>query len=443
MSPNLSNELLTNTDVALPPSTGDVSEAASWQNANPAITTRVDAPHEAATLARGSAADEPAPVVQLVHDESLSEQISLQAAQLAAHLRGRQEELDHREAELNSRTARLDSDARAARLWIDQHETDLASREAELACRQRDLAARSEAIAKSEEELARRFQELSERDERLLKQEREVERRLARLAVVEAAQQRGAPPPDTEREEELRCAAEALESRRRQLEEAERRLAKSQAETQELCEQLAADHADFAEQSAAVRQQAAAECRQAMADIEDKRQSVQRRAEQVDQRWAALQRLRAELGRIHRETLEIRLATEELWAQLSGAAPPASLTQSLGRIRAKLAQQYAQANIEAAEQKKALEAIRGQLFTEHEKLVEQKRQFERWAAACREDCQQQASRLVAREQQLHDERIELRQQWQRWQAERLRYQLELRRLQSQVGIGDESPAPAN
>ena len=242
------------------------------------------------------------------------------------------------------------------------------------------------------------------------------------------------------KEEELRRAAEALESRRQQLEDAERRLARSQAETQELCEQLAADHAEFAERSAAVRQEVAAERRQAIADIEEKRRAVQRRAEQVDQRGAALVQLRTELERIHRETLEIRLATEELWAQLSGVAPPAALTQSLGRIRAKLAQQYAQANVEAAEQKATLEATRGQLIAEHEKLVEQKRQFEQWAAAAREECQQQASRLVAREQQLHNEKIDLHQQRQRWQAERLRYQIELGRLESRAN--DESPAPA-
>ena len=146
---------------------------------------------------------------------------------------------------------------------------------------------------------------------------------------------------------------------------------------------------------------------------------------------------------MHRETLEIRLATEELWAQLSGAAPPAALTQSLGRIRAKLAEQYRQAQAETAEQKKELEAIRGELVAEHEKLVEQKRQFERWAAGCQEDCQQQASRLVAREQQLRDREIELRQQSQRWQAERLRYQIELRRLQSHADAEEEAAAPTN
>ena len=437
MTPNLTDELI-DVAVALPPAAEGVGNLASRQGANPEVMTRVDAPHEVAKSACDAGPDGPAPAVQLVPDEPLCEQISLQAAQLAAHLRSRQQELDHREAELNSRTARLESDARSARLWIDQHETDLASREAELACRERDLAARFEAIAANEAELARRAQELSDRDERLVKQEREVERRLARLATVEAAQQRGTPPPDAAREEELKRAAEALELRRQQLEEAERRLAHSQTEAQELCERLAAEQADFAKQSAAVREQVAAEQRQAMADIAEKRRATQQRAEHVDQRWAALEQLRSELERIHRETLEIRLATEELWAQLSGAAPPAALTHSLGRIRAKLAQQYAQANAEAAEQKRALESIRGQLIAEQEKMVEQKRQFEQWAAACREECQQQATRLVAREQQLDREKIELRQQWQRWQAERLRYQVDLGRLESYAGR--ESPA---
>ena len=172
-----------------------------------------------------------------------------------------------------------------------------------------------------------------------------------------------------------------------------------------------------------------------MADVEEKRQAVQRQAEHIDQCRAGLRQLRPELGRMHRETLELRLATEETWAQLAGAAPPAALTRSLGRIRAKLAEQHRQADAETAEQKKELESLREQLVAEHEKLAAHKRQFEQWAAGCYEDCQLQASRLVAREQQLHDEKADLRQQLQRWQAERLRYQIELRRLQSQA-IGD-------
>jgi chromosome segregation ATPase len=290
-------------------------------------------------------------------------------------------------------------------------------------------------LAASQAETQEHGEQLATNNETLESRQLQLDEAEQRLAASQAETQ--------ELREQLTADRAALESRQLQLDEAEQQLTASQAETQELCEQLAADHAEFAEQSATLREQMTAEHRQAMADVELKRQAVGRRAEQVDQRWSALQQVRSELGRIQRETLEIRLATEELWAQLSGVAPPAALTQSLGRIRAKLAQQYAQANVEAVEQRKTLEAIRGQLAAEHEKLVEQKRQFERWAAACREDCQQQASRLVAREQQLRDEKILLHQQLQRWQAERLRYQLELRRLQSQVGVGEESPTMAD
>ena len=101
---------------------------------------------------------------------------------------------------------------------------------------------------------------------------------------------------------------------------------------------------------------------------------------------------------MHRETLEIRLATEELWIKLSGAVPPAALTHSLGRIRNRLADQYRLANAELLEQKKELESIRDQLVEQYQKLVEQKQQFERWMDARQEESQQQASMLIAREQ---------------------------------------------
>jgi hypothetical protein len=404
--------------------------------------TRVDAPHEAAELVREAPADEPMPSPKPVLDESVCQQIGLQAAQLSAHLRSRQEELDHREAELNSRVACLESDARTARLWLDQREADLASRTDVIDETNRELAARLATVAKMEEDIARRASELAEREADLLEQERETKRRLARLATVEESQQRNVSVSDLEHAEELQRVAQALDSRRQWIDQAEQRLAASQAEVQELCEQLAADHRNFAEMSASLREQIDVERRQAMEEIEAKRQSVERRARNVDESSAALRQLRAELGRVHKETLEIRLATEELWARLSGAAPPATLTQSLGRIRAKLAEQHQQVQADTAEQKRVLEAVRAELLAQHEKLVEQKRQFEQWATACHEDCQQQASRLVAREQELHDREIQIRHQAQRWQAERLRLQLELRRLQP-FDIQDEVLAAAN
>ncbi len=390
-----------------PPSSdaGDSSRMASWRNVNSTTIARIDAGHEVGDSVDLPPADEPTPGVILAPDESAAEQISLQAAQLAEHLRRRQQEMDHREAALNSRAARLESDTRAARLWIEQ-----------------------------------RVAELSSGGEELSRERQELQRRLARLAAAEAAMQRRESPSGEDAEErkepkeqaeELRRTAEALESRKNQLDAAGRRLAESQVEIQNLQEQLTAERLELAEQSAAFREQMAAERSQAMAELEEKRRAVERREEHADQCQAALKQLRGELERTHREALEIRLATEELWARLSGAAPPAALTRSIGNLRAKLAEQYAQAKCEQVERKQELEAVRRQILAEHDKLAQHKRQFERWVDGCREDCRQQASRLVAREQQLREEELRLRRQSQQWQAERLRMRSELERLQTQ------------
>jgi fused signal recognition particle receptor len=280
------------------------------QNANLSPTMRIDPPHEEGSASVESSPQQ-LPTAEKVADEPAAQQIRFQADQLAAHLRDRQKELDRREAELNSRIARWESETRAARLWMSQRETE--------------------------------------------------------------AKESGTP-----------------------------------AELQQLREQLLSRQQAFDEEITATRERMAAEHQQAMADIEQKRHDIQSRADSLDRSRAALKQIRAELAKMQRETLEIRLSTEELWIELSGAAPPAALTQSLGRIRSKLAEEYRQANAELAEQRKELEEIRTQMTLQFEKLNERKQQFDRWVADRREELQQQASRLVAREQQIrHEERQSL------------------------------------
>jgi len=151
-----------------------------------------------------------------------------------------------------------------------------------------------------------------------------------------------------------------------------------------------------------------------------------------DECRASLLALRSELETMHRETLEIRLATEELWVQLSGSAPPAALVRSLTQIRAKLAEEYRRANEELARQKQQLEGIRRELSQQHARLVQQKRKLDRWAARRQEDIQQQAARLVAREEELQSQGADLSNLARRWQTEQLGYQQEIRRLRGQL-----------
>lgn len=361
-----------------------------------APNARVDAPHEPPREAQQAVAEELALVETAIPGEAESEQIRLQAEQLAGCLRGRQKDLDQREAELNSWLACLESEARAARLWIDQRESDLIADGESLAREQQELVARSETMTKTEEEATRRREELTrweleliEREQELASREIEVKHCLARLAAVEAVADRRNLDDDSQREEDLRLLAERLESHDRELQ-------------------------------------------QAMADLAEERQAIGRRAEHVDQCRAALEPLRAELNRTHRETLELRVATEELWVQLSGDAPPAALIESLAGIRAKLAEQYRQTGADLSRQKNELEAIRGQLAVQHDKLIERKQQFEQWAACHREECEKQTSRLAAREQEVELQAVGLRGQSQGWQAERAGYRRELSRLREMV-----------
>lgn len=356
-------------------------------------TARIDAPHEVPGADSVSTSDVCEPAASAVPHGTDSEQLRLQADQLAAYLRGRQEELDRREAELNSRTARLESDTRGARLWIDEHQVELIEKGQTLSRQEEELAARMQALAEQEtewaarrDEVARRELELSDRQRELSRQEQEVKVCLARLAVAEEAQHR-ATAAVADKSAELQQAAEQIESQTDRL-------------------------------------------RQSLADLTHERQAVQRQADQLDQSRAVLEQLRDELGSTHRETLEIRLATEELWAQLSGAAPPAALVRSLGRIRAQLTDQYRQAAAEVAEQKKELEAIRGQLADQHRTIVEHRERLEQWAVARQDACERHADRLVAREQELHRQETEHRQQSAAWQAERSAYQREIRRLRA-------------
>ncbi len=83
-----------------------------------------------------------------------------QAAQLAEHLRTRQQELDHREAELNAWAAKLDRDARAARLWFEERQAALDEAEAEPGT----VVLQDEAIQRKAESLAERERQLADLD---------------------------------------------------------------------------------------------------------------------------------------------------------------------------------------------------------------------------------------------------------------------------------------
>lgn len=356
---------------------------------------RIDPPHKMASPQTLTPVEPPAEVTSdtpvqpeqvKVPDEAAQARVHAQADQLAAHLRSRQKELDHRESQVNACLAALDRDMRTARLWLKEREAEFTERAAFLDSREANLEGR----------------------------ERELARRARDMARAEA-----------ERSDAEKCA------RRKEIELAECRAEEARAEAESLRERLRQAHQELSEDARQQRRRLADEQRAALAEIEKQREAVRRRGEHVDKAHAALEQLRGELGRMHRETLEIRLATEELWVQLSGAAPPAALTKSLSGIRSKLADHYRLANAELQQQKQELEAIRRQLAEQYDKVLRQKQQYDHWAQQHRQDTEADASRLAARETELHQLQAELNNRALKWQAQRLDYEQQIRRLKAE------------
>jgi chromosome segregation ATPase len=386
------------------------------------------------------------PSVETPPPDSNGEQLHRQAEQLAEYLRRRQQELDHRESQLNAQAAQLESDARTARIWLGEREAEIQEQMDRRTAMEAEVRQRLDRLAAAEAAFEQRKKQADDGQA-----EPGVEQALSEIASISSQWGVQSQQLAFQSAEFSKLSAD-LESKRnrlkereaemivkyRELTEVEQRSADAQAETRRLREQMIEERQNFREEVRAHRRRMAEEERRTAAELQKKREQTDQRADRVEQCRAALVRLRDELQQVHRETLEVRLATEELWAQLSGTAPPAALTRSLGRIRTQLADQYRQANAELLERKKELETIRDQLTGQYEKLIEQRRQFEDWAAGRRQDAEVQTARLIAREQELEEAESRFNEQARQWDFDRREFEQEIRRLRLQLTPHEES-----
>jgi hypothetical protein len=336
------------------------------------LGTRIDAPHriESGRAPAGEAAPPAAEEARRAElcEGPATEQLRTQAAQLAELLRARQKELDRREAHLNAQAAQLDRDERAAKLWLSE-----------------------------------RMAELEERSH--------------------------LPPPPAAT---AQTADAGFDAQRCELAERERLLGEELDAIKSLAAALERDRQAFQESQQAERERLDQQRALMLSELESERAALARRSEQLDHSKTALDEVREELQRVHGETLEIRLATEELWAEISGDSPPASLVRSLGRIRTQLAEHYRLAGEKLLAEREELETFRNELRDLTQQLAERKQQFDLWAIGCRREAEEQANRLIARQSELERSEAALRAESRQWQIERLEQQQEIRRLRVQL-----------
>jgi hypothetical protein len=375
------------------------------------------------------------------------EQLQLQVAQLAGHLRERLREVDRREATLNARVAQLESDLRTARLWLRERELAFQERENELKRQIEELQERpTESVTDTESEFAdcdSRLAEIAERERELglkegdLRERRfEFDRQVAALRhaqqVWQQQHEREEQQLHNDREQTGRDLQQLVAQREEQLRTAELLVAEQAKELDRDRTALVAERRNWEEQRIRQRQAIDELRSSAEAEAADRRTRMEARQEWIERQKAGLDQVRDEALRLHRQSLEMRLLAEQLWSQINRALMPADVAQAVAQLRLKLAEQYRVEEEQLARRQEELIKLSEKIAGQHRDLTQLKGGIREWAMARQAEIERQAATLVQRELALDAQQEESRQAAQNWNADRRRYEQQIRDLTTQL-----------
>ena len=419
-----------------------------------ASATRVDGAHlpdEVAVTQDDAPSDEVLRATAGQDESRAAEQLQRQANELTTRLSDERQELDRRQAELNRHLSQLDSERRLARLLFRERSHELVTWQEQLDRKTQQVTQfpttqlggdedleglqkkmhrnqqtrvrrraildahqqRPERREKSLDQASRQFKAGRQRAEDALRfqqqqlaEEREATRKLVHHLLESIDRRRVALEEDAAKLDSLRGPAVSREvvqevvahfrSTKRESDDAQALVEEQLAESQR---QLEDDRQAFKSRIADERRQLVEHKRQVGTELTKRRAALRRQRDKLQTRGRVLQRMLANLKLIHRESREVRLATEQLWVHLSEKAPPTVLTESIGRIRDKLADHFRLMSTNVARQKESIQRLGSKLRDHFHQLKQQRDELERWLMRRDEDFQQQTARLVAREQQ--------------------------------------------
>lgn len=399
-----------------------------------------------------------------------SERAGLQTAQIASQLRQQYSELDRREQRLYAQLAQFDQERREARLWVANLETSLQEREFAISRQEAAVAQRAEACATLETELKElhetllrerhtlntereqfvfdREEDRRELDELQVRQAHELQRRhdeflaeqeqlrqeftqeralldnrhhfqqehlrrsMQEFEVAQAEfrheQQLGRSRlEDGERQNLLRSRQidryrELVEERQKSLERERDVLLK---ERRAVDGQLQADREGLARERTDWEQEREVQ----RADLRRQRDLLAVHADNLEARRQRLDRLRSELEETNRQTLELRLAVEEAYAQLTQTAGADSTKRRVEEARAILAEYYRHTRDSLIQQRQDLEQAQGKLAEQRNEFLHERQVLVDWVGA-------QEEQLTQRDQELQQTKAELEQREQTWRT---------------------------
>ncbi|MDR0391525.1 MAG: hypothetical protein LBH59_06440 [Planctomycetaceae bacterium] len=375
----------------------------------------------------------------------INREIEAAKQEFAARFAARQTELEHN---IESRQREIASNfERRTTMLNEEYESKNAELEAKYERREDQLTKRELLIRQAEEDWNNRrelfegqwneFEQLRNgKLDELDKREKLIEERNNELNEFEAKLKR--------REAEVATIDESLKAREYQisleapryanLQQREAELLESQSEVTRIRESLVKERHQMQKATEAERRRLRESQELAVRRIEDERHNLTQQNKRLEQTRLAIDRSREELGRMHRETLEIRLATEELWIKLAGNSASEDLKISVSNIRAKLTEEYRTNMLKIDEQKSELEESRNDIIKQNEILAAQREQLEEWIASNEMILKERESALANREEECEKRQNRLDELITKTQQERIDMEKEIKLLQEQIEI---------
>lgn len=445
-------------------------DATSSQTPPPAealgATARIDPPHlvaqskaldahpsQDAAPTPATASNEVSSLEENIEDEIQSgkglspERVRRHARQLAAVLRRKQEQLDHREAQLNARSAQIENDVRVLRLiWNERHaeweekRQLLAEREAVLAQRRAELGEREEALSQREQFLTQWEESLRSREADLAKQEQALEQKRKELARREADVRfresdltalavliEEVPSAEEAQGRDDACkASPALEA---DLLRKRSELVHFWHEAKRLFLELRDARQQWKDEERQWRQRWLVEQRQAMAEIASQREAIARRAQALDRLEVELRQLKKDVDTKWREAIEHHLAGCELAATLEEKGhAPAAVARQLIALRQKLEESVKASLEEQQLREQRMANARNRLEAIHRQIAEEKKRLDEYTKQRLSELEKIACQLTEREKQLVLKENEMNERATAWQLAELEYVLEIQRL---------------
>ncbi len=163
----------------------------------------------------------------------------------------------------------------------------------------------------------------------------------------------------------------------------------------------------------------------------------------LEGRRERLDKLRAELEETHRTTLEMRMAIEEAWAQMTQATGEDSAKQRIEAAQQQLSNHYRFLRETLTEQRSELEVMRQAFQQQKDEFHAEQQSLTEWAATEERRLREQATTLKTKTEQLDMRESAWRSASHRWVTEKIEAEAVIRDLLQQLTSLTEPTSPTS